>query len=324
MSILETVKLNLSYGNRRGIRDVSLSVSEGQIFGFLGPNGAGKSTTIRILMGLLKASSGTAQIFGRNCWSDGAEIRREVGYVAGDVRLYPWLTLQRGLKLIGQIYKRDVQTRGMLLAERFSMETTLPVWKMSRGNRQKVALILAMAPNPRVLILDEPTSGLDPLMQDTLMLCLREMSQGGHTILFSSHLLSEVESLCDKIAIIRDGQIVENAMLADLQAKAPRRVVVTLPLGHDAIIPWPEMARLTWSPASQSEATISAAQSGLTGIPPARLHRTCLLEVHGSGAEFLQWAAAQSFEDISISPPSLESMFRSYYYTDKHPAKSTR
>jgi len=320
MPLLEVAKLNRSYGNRRGIRDVCFSIDEGQIFGFLGPNGAGKSTTIRILTGLLKASSGTAEIFGLDCWSEGAQIRKEVGYVAGDVRLYPWLTLQRGLKLLEQIHGRDLQTRGMLLAKRFLMESTLPVWKMSRGNRQKVALILAMAPNPRVLILDEPTSGLDPLMQDTLMFCLREMSDAGHTILFSSHLLSEVESLCDRIAIIRNGQIVENARLVDLQAKAPRRVVVTLPVGHDGNITWPETARLVWRPGMNPEVEGRSLRFALTGIPPARLQQTCLLEVPNSGIAFLKWAAAQSFEEISISPPSLDSLFRSYYDSEKNPS----
>ena len=313
MTILRTVNLNRSYGTRRGIRDVCLDVAEGQILGFLGPNGAGKSTTIRILMGLLRASSGTAEIFGKCCWREGASIRQQVGYVAGDVRLYPWLTLQRGLKLLNQIHGRDVQTQGLALAERFLLEPALPVWKMSRGNRQKVALILALAPQPEMVILDEPTSGLDPLMQDTLMLCLREMAQSGCTILFSSHLLSEVESLCDRIAIIRNGQIVENSRITELRARAPRSITITLHPGQVGPAEWPAVARAIWQPNGGPMNTGATMSSALMSIPPDRLARTCLLEIQGSVMSFLEWACTQGFEDISVSSPSLDALFRGYY-----------
>jgi len=264
-------------------------------------------------MGLLRASSGTAEIFGKCCWREGALIRQQVGYVAGDVRLYPWLTLQRGLKLLNQIYGRDVQTQGLVLAERFLLEPSLPVWKMSRGNRQKVALILALAPQPEMVILDEPTSGLDPLMQDTLMLCLREMAQSGRTILFSSHLLSEVESLCDRIAIIRNGQIVENSRIADLRSRAPRSITITLPAGQRSPAEWPAAARVIWQPDGSGMNTEAALSSALMAIPPDRLSRTCLLEIHGTAMSFLEWACTQAFEDISVSAPSLDALFRGYY-----------
>ena len=180
MSVVVTKELCRDYGSRRGISDVNLTINAGEIFGFLGPNGAGKSTAIRVLMGLLKAGHGTASIFGLDCWNAGPVIRSEVGYVAGDVRLYSWLTTRRALGMLSSIRGMDLHQNGLKLADRFRLEPDLAVRKMSRGNRQKVALVLALAHSPKLLVLDEPTSGLDPLMQDTLMLCLRELAADGH------------------------------------------------------------------------------------------------------------------------------------------------
>jgi len=321
MSVLETKDLTMSYGSRRGIQNVSLQVESGEIFGFLGPNGAGKSTTIRILMGLLRASSGQAQIFGLDCWRNGAQIRREVGYVAGDVRMYPWLTLNRGLKIVSQIHGRCLQAEGQQLADRFRLEPDLPVRKMSRGNRQKVALVLALAIRPRLLVLDEPTSGLDPLMQDTLMVCLRELAAEGRTILFSSHTLSEVESLCDRIAMIRGGSIVEQDSLSSLKVKAPRRIQIQLSPDQQAPDCWPAGVRVLWQP---SHATglppLQASQHHLLSIPPGQLSQTCLLELTGGSGEFLHWVTRQGFADVSIGAPSLEILFRSCYAVDSEQA----
>lgn len=314
MSVLETSGLTMSYGVRRGIQDVSLQIESGEIFGFLGPNGAGKSTTIRILMGLLKATSGQARIFGLDCWRDGAVIRREVGYVAGDVRLYPWLTLQRGLRILSQIHGRCLQSAGGRLAERFRLEPDLAVRKMSRGNRQKVALVLALAIQPRLLILDEPTSGLDPLMQDTLMLCLREAASEGRTILFSSHTLSEVESLCDRVAMIRGGRIVESDSLSVLKARAPRRIQIQLHQEQSVPGSWPEGVRVLWQP--EQNAAVSTLRRDLLSIPLGLSSRTCLLELTGNSGQFLRWAAGQDFADVSIGAPSLEILFRSCYAGD--------
>ncbi len=262
-------------------------------------------------MGLLRPGSGSATIFGKDCWSDGPAIRRDVGYVAGDVRLYSWLTLRRGLRMISRIYGRDLVPAGMRLAERFRLEPDLVVRKMSRGNRQKVAIVLALAPAPRLVILDEPTSGLDPLMQDTLMICLREQAGAGHTVMFSSHTLSEVETLCDRIAIVREGQIVEDSSLQALKAQAPRQIVVTLqPEQAASMIVWPAGVVLKMLPgAPPSEAGMS---NGLV-IPPSLLARTCILELLGTSAPFIQWAAAQNFADVVIGAPALDVLFRKYY-----------
>jgi ABC-2 type transport system ATP-binding protein len=310
MPVVVTSDLCRDYGSRRGIRNVSLSIERGEIFGFLGPNGAGKSTTIRILTGLLRAGSGSARIFDRDCWVEGTGIRQEIGYVAGDVRLYPWLTTRRALKMLSQIRGRDVLRPGLDYAGRFRLEPDLPVRKMSRGNRQKVALVLAVAHRPALLVLDEPASGLDPLMQDTLMLCLRELAADGHTVLFSSHTLSEVESLCNHVAVIRDGRIVEDATLASLRQRAPRQIVVTMADQRRLTgLRWPDGVSIVYQAGSETEVPGTSSLQ----VAASLRDRSCVLELHGSSAAFLAWAAAQDFEDVSIGVPSLEALFRKYY-----------
>jgi ABC-2 type transport system ATP-binding protein len=315
LPVLDTDRLTLNYGGRRGIRDVSLSISAGEIFGFLGPNGAGKSTTIRILMGLLKPQSGAARIFGLDCWKDGSIIRRDIGYVAGDVRLYPWLTTRRALKMLSQIRGRELMSEGLRLADRFCLEPDLPIRKMSRGTRQKTGLVLALAHAPRLVILDEPTSGLDPLMQERLLTCLREMAAAGHTVMFSSHTLSEVETLCGRVAIVRDGRIVEDSLLCSLQQKAPRQIVVTLRDGQSADqIRWPagvQPARVVASEGMSSDPAASG--SALTSSMPLERQRVCRMELRGPSVSFLKWAATQDFADVSIGAPSLDLLFREYY-----------
>ena len=291
MSVIETVGLTKSYGGRRGIQDVSLSVTAGEIFGFLGPNGSGKSTTIRILMGFLRASSGTAKILGADCWKSGQSVRQQCGYVAGDVRLYPWLTTRRALGFIGQVRGIDLMPGGLALAERFRLEVDLPVRQMSRGNRQKVALVLALVHRPPLIILDEPTSGLDPIMQDTLATCLREAAGQGRTVFFSSHTLSEVEVLCDRVAIVRDGAIVANERLDVLRQSAPRTVTVVFESTDAAsAVEWPDFISFRH-----------------------RDRARCQLHMNGEAGRLIAWAAQQPIRDIDISPPSLEAVFRSHY-----------
>ncbi len=318
MAVIVTKDLCRSYGSRRGIVDVNLTIEAGEIFGFLGPNGAGKSTTIRVLMGLLGAGAGSAKIFGLDCWSDGPVIRRDVGYVAGDVRLYSWLTARRGLRMLSRIHGRNLLAAGEELAERFRLEPDLPVRKMSRGNRQKVALVLALAHSPSLVILDEPTSGLDPLMQDTLMACLREMAAKGKTVMFSSHTLSEVETLCDHIAIVRDGRIVEDSTLSALKAQAPRQIIVTLQADQNAVsISWPGFVSVKYMPdETNADGPSERIQNSVAAlISPSLRKRTCVLELMGSSMVFMQWAATQNFADVVIGPPSLEVLFRRYYET---------
>lgn len=297
MEVLRTAFLTHHYGRRRGISDVNLVLRQGEIFGFLGPNGAGKTTTIRVLLGFLRAQHGSASILGKDCWLQSAAIKQDVGYVAGDVRLYPWLTTRRALNIIGKIRGLNLFPEGTRLAERFRLELDLPVRKMSRGNRQKVALVLALAHRPRLVILDEPTSGLDPLMQETLCQCLREMSDEGRTVFFSSHTLSEVELLCHRVAMVRDGQIVLDESITSLKERAPRSVRITLgseqeSMLRNGMLRWPDYLR--------------------NGI---RQGMNWQFELTGSAAQLVDWAAAQKFQDITIGPPGLDVLFHSMYQT---------
>lgn len=300
MCIIETIALGHQYGRRRGIEDVHLRIDQGQIYGFLGPNGAGKTTAIRILLGFLKPSHGEARIFGKDCWSDSRTIKTEIGYVAGDVRLYPWLTIRRGLRLVQGLRNQCLRGHnliktGLELSERFSIDPDLPVRKMSRGNRQKVALILALVHSPQLIILDEPTSALDPVMQLTLMQILREAMARGCTILFSSHSLSEVESLCNHVLMIRQGKIVVDEGLNSLQARAPRIVHLTTPL--------------------DSELDLSDLPPGIQSIHKKESQVELVFD--GSAKEIISWSARQPIADISISPPSLDKLFRQYYLTEE-------
>ncbi|MEQ9407079.1 MAG: ABC transporter ATP-binding protein [Fuerstiella sp.] len=293
MSVLATHQLCKAYGSRRGISDVSLSLSQGEVFGFLGPNGAGKSTTIRLLLGFLKPSSGRSTIFGHDCWAESPLIKQQVGYVAGDVRLYPWLTARRAFQIVGEIRGRNLRPAGEQLTERFRLEMDLPVRRMSRGNRQKLALILALVHQPELVILDEPTSGLDPLMQDTLAACLREMADNGQTVFFSSHTLSEVEALCDRVAIVRDGRIVQDESLTSLKSRAPRTVVLTF---------------------SSPEAADACDIPDFVELESGNGHLR-QIKLIGSAVELTKWAVTQPITDISIGPPNLESLFRQYYHS---------
>ena len=290
MSVILTDALTKSYGARRGISRVSLSIEDGVIYGFLGPNGAGKSTTIRCLLGFLRAGSGSATILGKDCWSSSHEIKADLGYVAGDVRLYPWLTARKAFRIVGQIRGRDVTRNGNALSERFRLEPDLAVRKMSRGNRQKLALVLALAHRPRIVILDEPTSGLDPLIQDVLAECLREMSAEGSTVFFSSHTISEVENLCDRVAILRHGEIVVDERIARLKEQSPRTVALSMQEGALDAIQWPDFVQVQ-----------------------RRFRNECELQIDGPAVEFARWAAAQPIDDLTIGPPSLEALFRDYY-----------
>lgn len=293
--MIETYELGHQYGRRLGISDVSLKIPEGQICGFLGPNGAGKTTTIRILLGFLRPSHGKALIFGEDCWNASHTIKKHVGYVAGDVRLYPWLTIRRGLKLVQSLRGGNLVGEGLQLSERFRVDPDLPVRKMSRGNRQKVALVLALVHKPKLLILDEPTSGLDPVMQLTLIQILLEAVQEGRTVLFSSHSVSEIESLCEHVLMIRQGKIVVDDSLKSLRSRAPR------------------IAHLTME--SESKIDISELPKNVLSIRQSG----CQVEffIEGSSKDVVNWAAHQAIADITISPPSLDKLFRKYYLEDE-------
>ena len=206
-----------TFGSVRALDGLDLAVQQGEVHGFLGPNGAGKSTTIRVLLGLLRKDAGEAQLFGRDPWRDTAELHRRLAYVPGDVNLWPNLTGGEVIDLLGRLRGGLDERRRADLLERFELDPTKRGRSYSKGNRQKVALVAALASDVELLLLDEPTSGLDPLMESVFRDCIAEFRTEGHTVLLSSHILAEVEHLCDRVSIIRSGRCVESGSLGQLR-----------------------------------------------------------------------------------------------------------
>jgi ABC-2 type transport system ATP-binding protein len=300
LSIIQIRQLTRTYGARRGIQDVSLEVAPGSLYGFLGPNGAGKTTTIRVLLGFLRPSSGEARVFGMDCWRESARIKREVGYVPGDLRLWPWLNGHSALSLFGSIRGREVKTRGRQIAEMFELDLGVKVRAMSRGMRQKLGLVLAMAHGPKLLVLDEPTSALDPLMQDRFRDYLREQARQGATVFFSSHTLGEVEALCERVAIVRSGKIVADSTLDELRKQARHEFDVRWKDGVGARVAPPTGATLTTTSAERWVGTVEEAGLG----------------------ELIALLAGKPIADVRIARPDLETIFRRYYESDAEQGES--
>jgi len=294
MSILSAQRLTRSYGKRVGVVGIDFQVAKGEIFGFLGPNGAGKSTTIRLLMGFMRPQAGSAKICDLDCWGQSHRVKQHVGYLPGDLRLYPWMTGLNATRIVSGIRGVDISRRAAELAERFEFEMNLPVRKMSRGTRQKLGLILAMAHRPQLLVLDEPASGLDPLMQRTLIELLRESAADGQTVFFSSHTLSEVESLCHRIAIIRRGRLIIDSALDALKERAPRLVEL-----H-----------------TESESAANQLQLPDYLRLEKREGGRLVCSMLGPASRLIAWAQDQSLVDMSIGQPDLETLFHSLYNSE--------
>jgi len=216
-NVIEVDDLHKSFGRTRALDGLDLTVASGEVHGFLGPNGAGKSTTIRVLLGLLRADAGTARLFGRDPWRDTVELHRRLAYVPGDVSLWPNLSGGEVIDLFGRLRGGLDRARRDHLLERFELDPTKKGRTYSKGNRQKVALVAALAADVELLILDEPTSGLDPIMEARFQDSVTEFRQRGGSVLMSSHILAEAEQLCDRVSIIRAGRTVESGTLADLR-----------------------------------------------------------------------------------------------------------
>lgn len=217
MTILKVSNLTKKFGKFTALDRVNLEVSQGEVYGFIGPNGAGKTTTIRVLLGILKATQGEASIFGKDAWKDAVEIHKQVAYVPGDVNLWPNITGGEVIDFFVKLRGTNNKSRREELIARFDLDPSKKCRTYSKGNRQKVALIAAFASEADLYILDEPTSGLDPLMEKVFQSCIMEAKEAGKSVLLSSHILSEVERLCDKVSIIRQGQIIESGSLDDLR-----------------------------------------------------------------------------------------------------------
>ncbi|OZU87448.1 ABC transporter ATP-binding protein [Virgibacillus indicus] len=217
MSVLEVRNLTKRFGKFTALNGVNIEVNEGEVYGFIGPNGAGKSTTIRVLLGILKATEGGAKIFGKDAWSDAVEIHKRIAYVPGDVNLWPNLTGGEVIDLFVKLRGGNNKSRREELINKFNLDPTKKCRTYSKGNRQKVALVAAFSSDADLYILDEPTSGLDPLMEQVFQECVMDAKSEGKSVLLSSHILSEVEKLCDRVGIIRQGEIIETGTLNELR-----------------------------------------------------------------------------------------------------------
>jgi len=300
-AIIEVENLTKSYGRRRGIADVSFEVSEGEVFGFLGPNGAGKTTTIRILMALIRADSGTAKITGLDCWDRSVDIKRLVGYVPGEPSLDGNLTGGQILEYFAHLRGGVDQKYLKQLVERLDLDTGRKFRQYSTGNKRKVVLIQAFMHKPRVLILDEPTSGLDPLNQQEFDGMVREAREEGRTVFLSSHVLSEVEKTCTRVAIIREGGIVKIGGVHDL--KDIKRYEITISFAQP--VPLEAFAQL----------------EGVTDVERLNDGRAVRLAMQGSADAVIKAAAHYPVISLTSYEPSLEDVFLRYYESDGRPAK---
>src|ERR687895_2513580 len=217
-----------TFGQTRALDGLDLSVDTGEVHGFLGPNGAGKSTTIRVLLGLLRADAGVVRLLGGDPWADAVALHRRLAYVPGDVNLWPNLTGGEAIDLLGRLRGGLDRRRRQELVERFELNPTKKGRTYSKGNRQKVALVAALASDAELLLLDEPSSGLDPLKVAEFRSCIHDVRGAGRTVLLSSHILAEVEALCDRVTIIRAGRTVESGSLADLRHLTRTSIAVQL------------------------------------------------------------------------------------------------
>jgi ABC-2 type transport system ATP-binding protein len=281
--------LSKTYGDVEVLRDVHLEVAKGEVIGYLGPNGAGKTTTIRLLLGLIRPTAGRAEIFGLDCQADAVAAHRHLAFVPGDANLWPALTGAETLHLLGRVHGTVDEAYRDTLVERFELDTAKKVRAYSKGNRQKVLLIAALMTRADLLLLDEPTSGLDPLMEQTFRECVREAHDFGQTVFLSSHILSEVEALCDRVAILREGELVEVGTLADMR----------------------HLSALT------VEAELDGVPPDLTSVPGvASVHVegnrvTC--QVQGSVAPLLRVLADAGATRVLSREPSLEELFLAHY-----------
>jgi ABC-2 type transport system ATP-binding protein len=282
--------LHKSFGRTRALDGLDLTVREGEVHGFLGPNGAGKSTTIRILLGLLRADSGTARLLDGDPWRDTATLHRRLAYVPGDVTLWPNLTGGEVIDLLGRLRGGLNARRRAELLERFDLDPTKKSRTYSKGNRQKVALVAALASDVELLILDEPTSGLDPLMETVFRECIAAERDNGRTVLLSSHILAEVEALCDRVSIIRAGRCVESGTLTELR-------------------------HLTRTSVTAELATAPSGLDGLAGVHDltvtgSRVH--CQVDTAALD-EVMRHLGALGIRSLTSQPPTLEELFLRHY-----------
>lgn len=289
--IIETRDLTVYYGKYRGIKNVNLAVERGEAFGFLGPNGAGKTTTQRVLLDVIRPTSGGASIFGMDSRTQGVELRKRVGYLPGELALYKDMRAADFFKMYEFLrgangvkgYWRD-------LAKRLDLDVSRKINNFSRGNKQKVGIVAAFMSKPDLLILDEPTSGLDPLVQQTVMEMVREVKAEGRTVFFSSHILSEVQAVCDRVGIIREGELIATQRVEELIAAHLKRLILTF---------------------TDLPPSVTFNLEGVTEI--AREGKSITLEVRANLPQVLERAARQDIQDIQTQTMNLEEIFLAFY-----------
>ncbi len=292
---IRTEDLSKAFGQTEALVSLNLEVPQGEVIGYLGPNGAGKTTTIRLLLGLIGATSGRAEIFGVDCQSDPVEAHRRVAYVPGETNLWPSLTGTETLHLLGRIQGRvDIAYRDLLL-ERFEFDPTKRVRAYSKGNRQKLILIAGLMSRAELLLMDEPTAGLDPLMERAFRDCIAEARDRGQTVFLSSHILSEVEALCDRIAILRSGRLVEVGTLAEMRHLSALQVEAEL----DGTVP---------------------DLSSVPGVSAVEVEgRRLRCQVTGSVEPLLTALVGAGVSQLTSREPSLEELFLAHYGTRDGP-----
>jgi ABC-2 type transport system ATP-binding protein len=295
-AIIEVEGLTKNYGSKRGIMDVSFSVEEGEVFGFLGPNGAGKTTTIRVLMALLKADVGTARIAGMDVWQQSVEIKKLVGYLPGELALDPGLTGGQILEYFGHLRGGVDQAYLKQLIKRLDFDPTRKFRQYSSGNKRKLGVIQAFMHRPRLLILDEPTNGLDPLNQQEFNRMVAEARDAGSTVFLSSHILTEVEQMCNRVGIIREGHLVRVGGVAELKDIKRHFVVITF--------------------ADSVPIETFKALDGVEQVEALPDGRTLRISVQGTADAVVKAAAQHPVVTIISHEPSLEDIFMRYYEGD--------
>ncbi len=298
-AIIQTNALNKNYGGSRGIVEVTFAIEEGEVFGFLGPNGAGKTTTMRVLMGLLHPSGGSATIGGLDCWKESTAIKKQVGYLPGEFTFDPGLRGAQVIEYLGHLRGGVDQAHVRALVERLDFDPSKRFREYSRGNKQKLGLVQAFMHKPRLLILDEPTSGLDPLNQQEFYKMAAEVHAQGCTIFLSSHILPEVEHTCDRVAIIREGRLVKIDHVSSL--KDVRQ--------HDVEISFPGPVSVEWF----------KNVAGVVNVMPGADERTLQLHVQGALAEIMKVAGEHNATNIVTHEPTLEEVFLRFYEPEQSP-----
>ncbi len=290
--MIKTEALTKFYGKSRGIENVNLTIKKGEIFGFIGPNGAGKSTTIRILLSLIYPTSGRAFINGIDCVRNSENIKQILGYTPSEVNYYDDMTVDDLLKYSARFYHRDCSQQAKKLSQRLELDLDKKIKSLSYGNKKKVAIIQSMQHEPKVLIFDEPTGGLDPLIQNIFFELLEEEKRKGTTILFSSHILSEVQRVCDRVAIIRDGNILEIESIDTLRNNNFKQIEIDSVCKREELIPLQNLNGI--SNYSEENDKIKFLYSGNIN-------------------ELLNLIVLINIKNINIAEPPLEDIFLHYY-----------